>query len=128
MPEYASIRLMLSCVIATRLPMKREKMAISASGKYQRLEIEGKVAMKTRPMAAKAADLVATDMKVVTIEGAPSYTSGVHMWKGAADALKASPTVRNPMPSNKRTLPPAFEEAAVVKAAIPRRVVLPVAP
>ena len=59
-------------MIATRLPMKREKMAISASGKYQRLEMEGKVAMKTRPIAAKAADLVATDMKVVTIEGAPS--------------------------------------------------------
>ena len=50
------------------------------------------------------------------------------MWKGAADALKASPTERNPMPSNSRTLPPAFEEAAVVKAAIPRSVVLPVAP
>src|SRR6202022_4097110 len=54
---------MLSCVIATRLPMNSEKMAISASGKYQRLEIEGKVAMKMRPIAANAAALVATDMK-----------------------------------------------------------------
>ena len=66
------MRLMLSCVIATRLPMKSEKMAISASGKYQRLEIEGKVAMKMRPIAANAAALVATDMKVVTMVGAPS--------------------------------------------------------
>jgi hypothetical protein len=58
--------------MATRLPMNNEKMAISASGKYQRVASEGKVAMNTRPTAAKAADLVATDMKVVTIVGAPS--------------------------------------------------------
>src|SRR5216684_2004456 len=117
------MRLMLSWVIATRLPMKSEKIAIRASGKYQRLEIEGKVAMKTRPTAANAADFVATDMKVVTTVGAPSYTSGVHMWKGAADALKASPTESKPMPSKSRTL---LEAAAVVNAAIPRSVVLPV--
>src|ERR1700732_1722557 len=102
--------------------MKSEKMAISASGKYQRLEIEGKVAMKTRPTAANAAGLGATEQEGVTTEGAPPQTSGVHMWKGAADALKASPTERNPMPSKSRTLPAAFEETAVVKAAIPRRV------
>ena len=59
-------------MIATRLPMKSEKIAIRASGKYHRAEIEGKVAMNTRPMAANAADLVATDMKVVTMVGAPS--------------------------------------------------------
>ena len=47
------------------------------------------------------------------------------MWKGAADALKASPTERKPMPSRSRTL---LEAAAVVYAAIPRSVVLPVAP
>ena len=52
--------------------MKSEKIAMIASGKYHRAAIEGKVAMKTRPIAAKAADLVATDMKVVTIVGAPS--------------------------------------------------------
>src|SRR5258708_16962249 len=90
-PEEASMRFRLSSVIATRLPMKSEKIAISASGKYQRLEIEGKVAMKMRPIAANAADLVATDMKVVTTVGAPSSTSAVHIWKGAADALKPGP-------------------------------------
>ena len=108
--------------------MNSEKIAISASGKYQRLAIEGKVAMNTRPIAANAADLVATDMKVVTNVGAPSYTSGVHMWKGAADALNASPTERNPIPSRSRTLLDAPAPLAVVKAAIPRSVVLPVAP
>ena len=58
--------------MATRLPINREAIAIKASGKYQRLEIEGKVAMNTRPIAANAADLVATDMNVVTTVGAPS--------------------------------------------------------
>src|SRR2546422_11060943 len=122
------MRFRLSCVIATRLPTKSEKIAISDSGKYHRLAIEGKVAMKTRPIAAKAADLVATDMNVVTSVGAPSYTSGVHMWKGAADALNASPTERNPIPSRSRTVLEAPSPLAVVKAAIPRSVVLPGAP
>src|SRR5438132_11080741 len=99
--------------------MNSEKIAISASGKYQRLAIEGNVAMNTRPIAANAADLVATDMKVVTRVGAPSYTSGVHMWKGAAEALNASPTDRNPIPSRSRTLLDAPNPLAVVKAAIP---------
>ena len=27
--------------------------------------------------------------------GAPSYTSGVHMWKGTAETLKAKPTKIN---------------------------------
>src|SRR5436305_5618332 len=106
--------------------MNSEKIAIHASGKYQRLAIDGKVAMNTRPIAANAADLVATDMKVVTRVGAPSYTSGVHMWKGAAEALKASPTDRNPIPSRSRTLLDAPAPSAVVTAAIPRSVVLPV--
>src|ERR1700674_4717100 len=119
------MRFRLSCVIATRLPRKSEKMAINASGKYQRLESEGKVAMKIRPIAANAAALVATDMKVVTTVGAPSYTSGVHMWKGAADTLKASPTESKAMPTRSKTL---LEAAAVVAAAIARSVVLPVAP
>src|SRR2546421_12953144 len=108
--------------------MKSEKIAMIASGKYQRAAIEGKVAMKTRPMAAKAADLVATDMNVVTIVGAPSYTSGVHIWKGAAEALNARPTARKPMPSSSRTFPAALLPAAPVKAAMPRKVVAPVAP
>ena len=41
--------------------------------------------------AAKAAALTAADMKAVTTVGAPSYASGVHMWKGTSDTLKAVP-------------------------------------
>ena len=45
----------------------------------------------SRRKIANAAALVATAMKVVIGVGAPWYTSGVHWWKGATDALKASP-------------------------------------
>ncbi len=37
-------------------------------------------------------------MKAVTGVGAPSYTSGVHMWNGTADSLKARPATTNTMP------------------------------
>ena len=47
---------------------------------------------------AKAAALVPTDMKAVTGIGAPWYTSGVHMWKGAAETLNAKPTPMSRMP------------------------------
>ena len=38
-------------------------------------------------------------MNAVTGIGAPWYTSGVHMWKGAADTLNAKPTPISTMPS-----------------------------
>src|SRR4051812_49583854 len=42
--------------------------------------------------------LVATAMKVVTGVGAPWYTSGVQVWNGATEALKASPASARAMP------------------------------
>jgi len=39
-------------------------------------------------------------MNAVTDVGAPSYTSGVHMWKGTAATLKPSETVIRPRPSS----------------------------
>ena len=46
-----------------------------------------------RSSRAKAAALGAVDMSATTGEGAPSYTSGVHTWKGAAETLKPRPTI-----------------------------------
>ena len=46
---------------------------------------------KKRRKTPSAATLVATAMNAVTGVGAPSYTSGVHWWKGATEALKARP-------------------------------------
>ena len=43
---------------------------------------------------ANAAAFTPAAMKPVTGAGAPSYTSGTHMWKGTAATLKANPAVR----------------------------------
>src|ERR1700743_3129644 len=46
----------------------------------------------TRSIIANAALFTATAMYVVAGVGAPSYASGVHMWKGTALTLKTRPT------------------------------------
>mgnify|MGYP003541736399 CR=1 FL=1 len=38
-------------------------------------------------------------MSAVTLVGAPSYTSGIHMWTGAAATLNPSPTRTRPAPT-----------------------------
>src|SRR5579862_9924817 len=59
--------------------------------------IGSSVDRKTRTNAANAAAFTPVDMKAVTIVGAPSYASGVHMWNGTADTLKQKPTARRPI-------------------------------
>ena len=55
----------------------------------------------TRSVTTSAATFVAADMNAVTGVGEPWYTSGVHMWNGAAEALKPSPvsTIARPTTS-----------------------------
>src|SRR6476620_1841905 len=55
---------------------------------------------KTRANAANAAAFTPVDMNPVTAGGAPSYASGVHMWNGTADTLKAKPTSSRPTASS----------------------------
>ena len=50
-----------------------------------------------------AATLGAVARKRVTGVGAPSYTSGAHMWNGAAETLKANPTIRKANPNSNPT-------------------------
>src|SRR5437660_5703543 len=64
----------------------------------------GRPPAKTRTIIAKAAALVPTDMNAVTGIGAPWYTSGVHIWNGAAETLKAKPTPISTMPRIKSGL------------------------
>src|SRR3569623_2311522 len=52
----------------------------------------------TRTAIAIAATLGAEAKKAVTGGGAPSYTSGVHMWNGTAEILNASPANTNTSP------------------------------
>src|SRR3990172_1223112 len=53
-----------------------------------------KAMKKTLPRTANPAAFGPTDMKAVTDVGAPSYTSGAHMWKGAAAILKPKATTK----------------------------------
>src|SRR3546814_4478416 len=47
-----------------------------------------------------AATFGAVAKKVATGVGAPSYTSGVHMWNGTAEILNASPASTKLRPNN----------------------------
>src|SRR3954471_642267 len=69
----------------------------------------------TRANAANAAAFTPVDMNAVTIVGAPSYASGVHMWKGTADTLNAKPTAISPTARSARVFgaPVACAESAV---------------
>ena len=56
--------------------------------------------ISTRMARPTAATLGAPAMNAVTGEGEPSYTSGVHMWNGTADILKARPATMNTRPTS----------------------------
>ena len=51
-----------------------------------------------RASATNAAAFVATAINAVTGVGAPSYTSGVHWWKGAIEVLNARPVAMRATP------------------------------
>ena len=78
----------------------------------------------TRSKAAKPAAFAPTDMKPAMGVGAPSYTSGVHMWNGTTATLKPRPTRMSAAPNNNM----GEEPPAVTFAAICARSVVPSAP
>ena len=65
-------------------------------------------------------------MNAVTGVGAPWYTSGVHMWNGAAATLKPRPTSNSAIPSN--STPSSSTVVVERNCAIFVRLVVPVAP
>src|SRR6478672_6993214 len=96
MLEYASIRLTLFCSTPTTAPTIIVAPAIGPSTCTHCPCIGSSVERNTRTNAANAAALTEVDMKAVTIVGAPSYASGVHMWNGTAETLKQKPTASRP--------------------------------
>ena len=92
---------------------------------YDKGLIDNEKGWDARVAAAKAAALVPAIMNAVTEVGAPSYTSGAHMWNGTDATLKANPTSSNPPPATSRG-PGALPSART--AATRRRTVVPVAP
>ncbi len=54
--------------------------------------------LNTLNRTANPAAFEPTDINAVTGVGAPSYTSGVHIWNGTADTLNPNPTSKSPSP------------------------------
>ena len=65
-------------------------------------------------------------MNAVIGLGAPWYTSGVHMWNGAADTLNASPTTSRAKPAS--SVPSSNSVLWARKLEMPVSDVVPVAP
>src|SRR5437868_14227250 len=97
--EYASMRLTFRCTSAAKLPTTSDATAMPASAHDQRCSSDGNAVRSSRNASMNAATFVAADMNAVTGVGAPSYTSGVHMWNGAADDLNPSPVMIIASPS-----------------------------
>src|SRR5258707_13198801 len=104
MLEYASIRLTLCWSTPRTAPSIIVAPAIAPSTGIQYPCIGSSVERKTRTNAPNAAAFTAVDMNAVTMVGAPSYASGVHIWNGTADTLKQNPTARRPTASSASVL------------------------
>src|SRR5476649_1654896 len=100
MLEYASIRFRFVWATPTTVPRIIVAAAITHTTGAQSALSGANADRNTRTNAANAAALTPVDMKPVTAGDAPSYASGVHMWKGTADTLKAKPTNRRPAARN----------------------------
>src|SRR5687768_10186061 len=94
------MRLMLVCTTPTTVPTIMVIAATTASIGIHCVCSESSGYRNTRTKAANAAALTPVDMNAVTIVGAPSYASGVHMWKGTAEILKKKPTASRPIVRN----------------------------
>ncbi len=88
--EYAISRLMLVCPIAASEPNSMDAIETSTMSCCQASPRWPNGTASTRSSSAMAATLGAVAMKAVTGVGAPSYTSGVHIWNGTALILNAS--------------------------------------
>src|SRR6476619_4085977 len=100
MLEYASIRLTLVCTTPTTVPTIIVATATTDITTLQSARNGSNADRNTRVNAANAAAFTPVDMNPVTAGGAPSYASGVHLWNGTADTLKAKPTSSRPTASS----------------------------
>ena len=109
--EYASSRFTSRCASAARLPHASEMHARTATAIVQISLSSGNAVTRTRYETTSAAVFVAADMNAVTEVGEPWYTSGVHMWNGAAEILKASPARIIASPARRNASSPASAAA-----------------
>ncbi len=125
MLEYASIRLIFTCGMATRLPTVIV-MAESAMISGVQLSTSGAIPVaSTRTRMANPAALEPTERKAVIGVGAPSYASGDHWWNGTMAILKPKPTSTK-IVANKSSV--CDTDSARKAAAIALMLVVPVIP
>src|SRR6476469_1560234 len=86
------MRFRLDCVNAAIFPAVIVTIASASNSSRQSVFIDGSPSRKIRSSIANDAAFDPTDRNAVTGVGAPSYTSGAHMWNGTAAIL-------NPMPA-----------------------------
>src|SRR5437016_13354484 len=91
MLEYARSRVKLFCINAARLPKVIVAIATIAKVEYQSILTVPIATMNTRKAAAKAAIFAPAARRALTVVGAPSKASGIHMWKGTTAILDAKP-------------------------------------
>src|SRR5256885_8864108 len=122
--EYASIRLTLVCVTAAKLPTVIVAIDSTQKSRRQSSLADGSPSTKIRISIANDAAFEPTERNAVTGVGAPSYTSGAHMWNGTAAILKPTPATTRITASARRESP----AIAPNDVAITRRFVVPESP
>src|SRR4051812_34129785 len=126
MLEYASRRLRFLWARPITLPTIIVAIARPARAVCQNEYAEGNASSHTRRNAANAAAFTVAAIYAVIADGAPSYTSGAHIWKGTVATLNPNPTSRNAMPASSRIA--LRESMSDIRAAMSGRLVVPVAP
>src|SRR5262245_37109585 len=97
------MRFMFVCTSASKFPTNTVAIASADSTGIQIGLSTSSAAPKpfntNRNNAPNAAAFTPTAMNPVTGVGAPSYTSGAHMWNGTAATLNPNPTTTNTNPT-----------------------------
>src|SRR5205814_6408940 len=91
MLEYARRRVKLFCISAATLPKVIVAIATIAKVEYQSTLMVENPTMNTRNAAANAAIFAPDASSALTVVGAPSNASGIHMWKGTTAILTPKP-------------------------------------
>src|SRR6476646_4504917 len=106
MEEYAIRRLKLRWPMAAKEPSAIEAIETNTTICCHSCTMPGKAVTAARTKMEIAATFGAAAKNAVTGVGAPSYTSGVHIWNGTAEILKQKPTNRNTSPNTRPMLAP----------------------
>ena len=107
--EYASIRFTSRCAAASTRPSDAPRRPPARRRTGVQSQVSGcSATSSTRISAKNAATFVAAHMNAITGVGAPWYTSGVHMWNGAAEILNPNPITRKPNASSASACEPGL--------------------